>query len=60
MKPLTNRAQQAALKILGLSIMLMLEAQSPSPPQGQVAFMRLKHGIHGKFVQLREFGESDL
>ena len=40
--------------------MLMINSHKCSPPHEQVKLIRLKQTIYKKFVQLREFVESDL
>lgn len=40
--------------------MPMIKSHKHAPPNVQVAFIRLKHAIHGRFIQLREFEETNL
>ncbi len=38
----------------------LCKSHKGAPPHEQVAFIKLKQVIYDKFVQLREFAESDL
>lgn len=44
----------------GVLIALMIKSHDHAPPHEQMTIIRLKQAIYDKFVQLREFVESDL
>lgn len=44
----------------GVLIALMIKSHNHAPPHEQMTIIRLKQAIYDKFVELREFVESDL